>query len=204
MVQHIFLNVWSFLKTESTQLTALTALIGVFFALWNLWKLSRDSRSRTRPYVYLEPKLGVQLNGQVDLVITNYGNTPAERIRITPLTPIEPHGDDDWMHKIIQSFLTKELFLGPRANIRVMWRSARNNRPAGAPENIKLKVTYYGSGFWRQHVPYKELVTVDTSYTQVAPEPSQGSVNENSDKQLEALKNINNALRALNMHIGMK
>lgn len=85
---HISLfSIKSFLHTESPMIFAVTAVIGICLAIANLLSISRDSRARTRPYITLEPQLGVQNNGSIDLVISNHGNSPVRKLKIENINP---------------------------------------------------------------------------------------------------------------------
>lgn len=104
MVFTATLDPWSFLKTEAVPLTVITAILGVIFAVLNLMKLASDSRERTRPYIALEPRLGVHLDGAIDLVVTNYGQSPAHNVVLKPLGKLEA-GKDEYILPLLDKVL---------------------------------------------------------------------------------------------------
>lgn len=195
-------NLWSFFDTESAPLTTIVAIIGVLFAMWNLKKISQDSHDRSRPYIALEPRPGIQLYGAIDLVVTNYGQSPAKNVVIKPQEPIEQR-EQDYILPHLNRFFGRCIHMAPNASFRIMWRSVYKDSINGAPESTKLKVTYEGHtrnllGFTHK---YSEVIIVDTSFVDAAPAPSEGAKNDyNGDEQIKVLKNIDLALRALNQH----
>lgn len=202
MVCSIFLDLWSFLKTEAAPLTVLTAILGVIFAVLNLMKLVSDSRERTRPYIALEPRLGVHLNGAIDLVVSNYGQSPAHNIKLKPLDVLEP-GEKDYILPRLNKVFERSFFMAPHASFRLMWRSVKDSRQCGAPEVCLVEVTYQSSksNWLRRQQTYKEVVTVDTSFTMAAPASVTGATTHTGTPEQKALKNINLAIRTLNQHI---
>lgn len=202
MQSHFIQNLWSFLTTEAVPLTTIAAILGVIFAVLNLRKIAQDSHDRTRPYIALEPRLGVQLNGAIDLVITNYGQSPANNIVLTPIDPLEP-GEDEYILPFLEKFIGRQFHMAPDASFRIMWRNITKGRTCGAPEVTRVKVTYQGpkrTMFFFQKT-YKEEITVDCGFVRATPAPSKGArTNYSGDDQIKALKNIDLAIRTLNQH----
>ncbi|MFW0168768.1 hypothetical protein [Rothia sp. P4278] len=203
MFSSFFLDLWSFFKTESAPVTAITAILGVLFAVLNLRKLAQDSHDRTRPYIALEPRLGVQLNGAIDLVVTNYGQSPAQNVVLRPLEKFEP-GDDEYILERLEKVLNRPFYIAPNASFRVMWRSIYLGNDSGAPEVVQVEVTYQDTKkrLFRKSRTYREILTVDTGFAVATPLPSQGPRRTSGKESEKALVNIANALRTLNQHIG--
>lgn len=203
MVCSIFIDLWSFLKTEAAPLTVLTAVLGIIFAVLNLMKLVSDSRERTRPYIALEPRPGVHLNGSVDLVVTNYGQSTAQNITLKPLEPLDP-GENEYILPLLNKLFERSFYMAPHASFRLMWRSVASGGKCGAPEVCQVEVVYQSTkaNWLRKQKTYKEIVIVDTGFIVAAPEPVDGANTAGSGTpEQKALKNINLALRTLNQHI---
>lgn len=203
MVFTATLDPWSFLKTEAVPLTVITAILGVIFAVLNLMKLASDSQERTRPYIALEPRLGVHLNGAIDLVVTNYGQSPAQKVVIRPLEKLD-FTEDDYILPLLNNFFGRQLYLAPGASFRIMWRTVKKGRIKGVPETLHVEVSYESTkkNRFKRSKKYKEILVVDTGFTVAAPEPTPGGKTNDPGTQVEkSLKNIDLALRALNQHI---
>ncbi|WP_152901551.1 hypothetical protein [Rothia dentocariosa] len=199
-------NIKSFLHTESPVIVAVTAVIGTCLAIANLLSISRDSRARTRPYIILEPKLGVHNNGSIDLVISNHGNSPARKIKVEIIDPWEEK-EEDYITQNLLRALDREFFLTPGAHVRLMWRNVRQDAKAGADDIHYLAISYYATsgflGFRNKYMPYRDKFTIDTGYTLCIPMPEEGARSNSKDsKELKALEDIKNALHTLNRHIG--
>lgn len=199
------LDIRSFLHTESPIIVAVTAVIGTCLAIANLLSISRDSRARTRPYVTLEPKLGVQNNGSLDLVISNHGNSPASRVKIEIIDPWEEK-EGDYITQDLLKALDREFFIAPGTHIRLMWRNI-SQAEAGADDSHNLAISYYATsgflGFRNKYMPYTDKFTIDTGYILCVPEPAVGAESTSgASKEIKALKDITHALHALNIHIG--
>ncbi len=194
---------WSFFKTESSTITAVTAVLGTIFALWNLRAISRDSRARARPYVTFEPVLGVQNKGSIDLLIVNRGASPATHLSFDVLDKWKAKNDDHITEKFF-TVLGREFFLAPGAQLRLMWRNV-GTFEAGADEKHRIAVTYQDTSvrtlWWKKK--YKDEFIIDTSFVDLMPAPQEGTENNNSNKDTQALQNINHALRTLNTHVGL-
>lgn len=207
-MQSIFIqNLWSFLDTESTPLTTIVAIIGVLFAILNLRKISQDSHDRSRPYIALEPRVGVQLNGSIDLVVTNYGQSAARALKIDTSNKHD-YDNKDYILEALKGFMGEERYLAPNSSLRIMWRrdyvdGDGNEHINGMPEKIDITVTYKGP---KRRLPgttkqYSEVITVDTGFVRVSPAPYQGNkINYSGDEQIKVLKDIDLAIRTLNQH----
>lgn len=198
-------NIKSFLHAESPVIVAVTAVVGTCLAIANLLSISRDSRARTRPYITLEPKLGVQNNGSIDLVISNRGNSPARRLKVKIIDPWEEKEGDYITQRLLRA-LEREFFLAPGAHIRLMWRDV-SQVEAGADDSHNLAISYYATsgflGFRNKYMPYTDKFTIDTGYILCVPEPAVGAeLTSGASKEIKALKDITHALHALNIHIG--
>lgn len=197
------IDLWSFLKTEAAPLTVITAILGVVFAVLNLMKLASDSRERTRPYIALEPRLGVHLNGAIDLVVTNYGQSPAHNLVLKPLGKLED-GKNEYILPLLDKVFNRPFYLAPQASFRIMWRTVKKGETGGAPETLQVEVSYESTkkNCFKRTRKYKEIQVVDTGFTVAAPKPESGGNTTDPGTQIEkSLKNINSALRALNQHI---
>ncbi|HIY94591.1 MAG TPA: hypothetical protein H9821_02845 [Candidatus Rothia avicola] len=202
MVFTATLDPWSFLKTEAVPLTVITAILGVIFAVLNLMKLASDSRERTRPYIALEPRLGVHLDGAIDLVVTNYGQSPAHNVVLKPLGKLEA-GKDEYILPLLDKVFNRSFYLAPHASFRIMWRTIEAGSECGAPEVLDVEVTYSWSKptlLWRNR-DYTEVITVDTGFTAAAPMPATGPIRKLGSPSEKSLANINNAIRTLSQHV---
>lgn len=198
-------NIKSFLHAESPVIVAVTAVVGTCLAIANLLSISRDSRARTRPYITLEPKLGVQNNGSIDLVISNRGNSPARRLKVKIIDPWEEKEGDYITQRLLRA-LEREFFLAPGAHIRLMWRDV-SQVEAGADDSHNLAISYYATsgflGFRNKYMPYTDKFTIDTGYILCVPEPAVGAeLTSGASKEIKALEDIKHALHTLNIHIG--
>lgn len=198
-------NIKSFLHAESPVIVAVTAVVGTCLAIANLLSISRDSRARTRPYITLEPKLGVQNNGSIDLVISNRGNSPARRLKVKIIDPWEEKEGDYITQRLLRA-LEQEFFLAPGAHIRLMWRDV-SQVEAGADDSHNLAISYYATsgflGFRNKYMPYTDNFTIDTGYILCVPEPAVGAeLTSGASKEIKALEDIKHALHTLNIHIG--
>lgn len=198
-------NIKSFLHAESPVIVAVTAVIGTCLAIANLLSISRDSRARTRPYITLEPKLGVQNNGSIDLVISNRGNSPARRLKVKIIDPWEEK-EGDYITQELLRVLDREFFLAPGAHIRLMWRDA-GQVEAGSDDLHNLAISYYATsgflGFRNKYIPYTDKFIIDTGYISCVPEPAVGAKSiSRASKEIKALEDIKNSLHTLNIHIG--
>lgn len=239
-------HLWSFLKTEKdliaslgSIITAFTAVAGVWFGLKNLRSLKEnseamkeDSEAQTRPYVQASLALGVQLNGSVDLILENRGNSTADNISLH----IEGFTGTDDKNDYIKSgyetkVLPKKYSLAPQTKYRWMWASFRGNSSnqnqqilnekkeiikelepgdqyrKGFCEEVTLRVDYQSAkGVFRTIQRYTETYTLDAEgVVALAPQPFEGTTKTSTSQSADkSLANINEALRTLNIHTGMK
>ena len=202
MVSTATIDLWSFLKTEAVPLTVITAILGVIFAVLNLMKLASDSRERTRPYIALEPRLGVHLNGAIDLVVTNYGQSPAHNVVLKPLGKLEG-GENEYILPLLDKVFNRTFYLAPHASFRIMWRTVKAEKVGGTPEVLDVEVTYTWDkpGLFRRKFQYTEVITVDTGFTAAAPVPVTGPKRMSGDSRDKVLVNIDNAIRTLSQHV---
>lgn len=184
-----------------------TGLVGATVGLVNLGRIRRDSKNRTRPYIFVEPVPGLHGDGAWDLRIANLGASMASDVRLSVSPVWTPTDEDDRHTPALKEVLNDSLTLPPGSHLRLMWRLDRpsdNGKRivAGAPENSEITVAYKGDIDRRsRREGYTDTFKVRTDLGKAVPVPSTGA-KLNGDEKGKELQNIDRALRALNAHVG--
>lgn len=158
----------------------------------------RDSQAATRPYLYARIVPGLTGIGGWDLEIRNVGRSAARGLVIDALWP-NP-GDD--LTTELRHFLTRPQDLPPGCSVRLLWRLTGNfddgSTFAGMPEETQVSLCYRSDDAALGDLT--DSYALDATGGRVFPAPQQGATSSSSEAQ--TLKNINLALRALNVHVG--
>jgi hypothetical protein len=167
-------------------------------------KLLREQAEREgRPYVIADVVPGLHGPGAWDLVIANSGRSLAVDVKFE-FSDWPIGGKSDYITKYLILFLREPQTLVPGARRRVMWRSEHKSRTgveiAGAAEQFALSVSYsdeLGNA-------YETKFSFDLGTLKlVAPSPQEGTTTNALSKDLSGqIRNIDHALRTLNIHIG--
>lgn len=152
-----------------------------------------DSRRQTRPYVWLEVQPGLSGYDCWDVTIRNTGRSAARGLYITADWPESP---DDAAQNIIQRLMTPRS-LAPGAHLRTFWRLPDGG---GMPERMTVML-HYGSDD-PTCGPFDEACEISIADYPYTPAPQEGATSHGGSDEVKALKNINNALRAMNIHLG--
>lgn len=162
-----------YLGPLATGLAALTAII-------TLVALLMDSRRRSRPYIEAKLEAGFWGDGAADLIIQNFGTTPARDI-VVKCKELDKATTD--MAKALRDYFAKHRILRPGERIRLIW----NYQPEGTvledgspiakgtdiPALTTLNITYRRQKLNGKPAeffePYKETFHLDASFKSVAP-----------------------------------
>lgn len=191
----------------SSVIGAGTGVIAAVIGLQNLVHLRKDSKSRSRPYIYVEPVPGLHGEGSWDLRIANLGASIANDVRLSVLEGWEPVDESDRYTPAIQKALKDPITLPPGSSLRLMWRLDRpadndKRHVAGAPENATIAVTYKGVLDRKsRQLGYSDEFPIRTDLGVAVPVPTGGN-KLNGIEEGKELRNIDRALRALNRHVG--
>lgn len=155
-----------------------------------------DSKAAVRPYVYASLVPGLWGAASCDLKVENFGKTPARELVI--LASSWPDDADDHLDRL-KRFLETPRTLPPGAAYRLIWSHSQPSdvdSDFGQGEVVDITLTYRddNGGEWSE--PY----TCDVAMMDIEPAPNEGATS--TGPQGNALNNINNALRALNVHVG--
>lgn len=156
----------------------------------------KNSKAAARPYVYASLVPGLWGASSCDLKVENFGKTPARDLVIQASS--WPDKEDEHLDKL-KRFCETPHTLPPGAAHRLIWFDSRLTEAGsdfGLGEVVDITLTYKddNGGEW------SEKYTCDVAMMQVEPAPSEGATGTGS--QDKVLKDINNALRALNVHVG--
>jgi len=182
--------------------SAFVALGAILIAWGQLRGLRQQIESEARPYVTIQVVPGLQGPGSWDLVVQNLGKSLAHGLTIDVGT-VEKRDNADYIAEPLKRFLSTELTLVPGARVRVMWSSTfEGTTPAGVQGSRTATLTYWGeSDRERRRNPFTETYPIyDAAAGYGMPAPTEGGRALNGpDKEL---KDIANALRTLNSHVG--
>lgn len=215
-----------------TVITVLTALVGTIIGLFNLWSLKKNSIAQTRPYVQASLAVGVQHHGSIDVIIENRGNSTAHNIQFSIDKDQDQHEAGDYITPLYHNKVFKKKYsLAPGARFRWMWAAADTNTSettqkifdqnkelvkalksgetdrSGFIDAVNLQISYESApGVFRKIQKYTEIYPLDAiSFMELAPLPFKGTTKTSTSQSTEdSLANINEALRTLNIHTGMK
>ncbi len=158
------------IATASAALAAIVTLMALF----------TDSRRRSRPYIEAKLEVGFWGDGSADLIIENFGTTPARDITVT-CDELEAATTNT--AKELKRYFSKHRILRPGERIRLIW----NNQPEGSvmesgllvdprtdiPELTTLKVAYRRQNLKgnpaKLFTPYREVFHLDASFKSVVP-----------------------------------
>lgn len=192
--------------------TAAATSLLAWFAFWafrasvrQLKLLSDDSARQTRPYVNIDLSPGLHGAGFWDLTIENVGRSMARDVRIDP-GPLKARDVEDHISEPLAAFFARSITLPPGSRRRVMWRMEAEPdhgiAAAGANSEVAVKVTYADD----EENRYTDTFDVRTEgYGPIAPAPTRGVTKSGGGwtKTEQTLLNIEQAIRALNTHVGM-
>lgn len=161
----------------------------------------KDSQRANRPYLCVELRPGLQGIAKQDLVIRNLGRTAARDI--TLVAPWPDPGDE--ISQRLESHFAKAFDLPPGSSLRLAWHrwvseKKRGSQPEGMPRTCEVTVNYRGDD--PALVPFSESTTLDASWGDIMPAPQRGERNPNGMNTLDTLRDIDQALRTLNVHVG--
>lgn len=191
----------------SSVIGAGTGIVAAGIGLRNLAQIRKDSKSRSRPYIYVEPVPGLHGDGSWDLRVANLGASIANDVRLSVTPHWKPVDEMDRHTPAIQKALKDPITLPPGSSLRLMWRLDRpvendKRQTAGAPENTTIAVTYKGDlDRTSRKRGYSDEFSIRTDLGVAVPVPTTGSKLIGREEGKE-LRNIDRALRALTRHIG--
>lgn len=184
-----------------TALTTIGLLVVAVFALRGavnqLRLLQEQNHEQTRPYVVADIVPGMHGAGTWDLVVTNLGRSIALGVTID-IGPFAPQNERDTITEPLKRYLTTPRTLAPGARQRVMWRSDWKDmgRHFGAPRTASGRVTYADN----VGIQYEEEYDLSVEGVAAAtPVPTKGNTELGAGMEL---RNIELALRTLNVHVG--
>ncbi|MEY9258569.1 hypothetical protein ABH903_001590 [Brevibacterium epidermidis] len=205
------MDILSFLRAVNDEYSSVigagTGIVAAGIGWRNLTHLRNDSKSRSRPYIYVEPVPGLHGNGSWDLRIANLGASIANDVRLSAIPRWEPVDELDRHTPAIQRALKDPITLPPGSSLRLMWRIDRpvendNRQVAGAPENTTIAVTYKGDLDRKSRKRgYSDEFSIRTDLGIAVPVPTSGN-KLNGIEEGKELRNIDRALRALARHVG--
>lgn len=156
----------------------------------------RDSRASVRPYIFAELVPGLWGTDSCDLRIQNFGKTPARNLVIDASS--WPEGDEEFSTKL-RKFCQTPRTVPPGASHRLIWHAdgLTEGDAFDKGERVTITLTYGDDNGGRWSEDYQ----IEIAMMQVEPAPNQGSENVGQGT-VKILKDINHALRAMNVHIG--
>lgn len=159
-----------------------------------------DSRRTTRPYVWAEVRTSLAGNGSYDLTLRNTGRSPARGLIVTTEWP----NPGDEFTDDLRTVLTTPRDLPPGGSLRLMWRitgsPTSGESEMGMPEKCSITVSYGGDD--RGYGTFKEDWNLDAHAVARGPSPQEGAISQSGSGVELALKNVDNAVRAINVHLG--
>lgn len=168
----------------------------------------RASLLSARPYVAVSVVPGLQGPGRWDLLLENTGKSLARNVRIDVLDGAEPRAEGHFGEHL-KRWLSETHTLAPGARVRVMWRWSEKREGSkadedGMPASTRVMASYQSTD-GRESYGEGEVYELVTDLLGVAsPAPQQGSeaLPGSSGRDIQALNDINFAIRALNTHVG--
>ena len=162
-------------------------------------KLLREQAEREgRPYVVLFVVPGLQGFGAWDLIVENVGRSMALDV-VLSLGSLKPRGSEDHIVEALSKFAATPRGIAPGERLRVMWSydSSEHRALASGVDGSRTVTVKYADELGKSYTE-ERLLHLDGGAAM--PVPSEG--NKSTGKEDVALKNINLALRALNIHVG--
>lgn len=170
---------------------------GLLLVAWRqLGGLRRQIESDARPYVVAQVVPGLGGVGTLDLVLQNFGKSIAHDVTLN-IGSHKKLGDKDFITEALMTFASTPRVLVPGARIRVFWARLPDGgkEPAGIQEPQPVTISYRDD---KRH-SFAETYTLGEIGVHVSPAPATGSSRQGKDGDL---KNIENAIRALSIHLG--
>ena len=158
----------------------------------------KDSRAATRPYVYAELVPGLWGASSCDLRVQNFGKTPAKGLVIE----VTDWPDERSEHlEQLRRFCETPRTLPPGGSHRLTWfdRRLADDQPSSTMGELVDITIRYGD---ETGETWSEDYRCDVGMMQVEPAPTEGAEAQGGPTDERMLKNINHALRALNVHVG--
>ncbi|XKH54436.1 hypothetical protein LG284_05450 [Citricoccus nitrophenolicus] len=180
--------VWDWFGQNDGQLALLATVATAIVAMGALLHAKQDSIERSRPVVVASLELAPENDTAIQLVVRNYGQTPARDVRIRfdrNLEAVERPGDG--ARRITERYSTPIGTLGPGQVLRNSWWTgvaAPGERQLvnlhGTPDSACVTVQYADlaepSRFWRRSRRYADTFPIDVRDLML----EQGSVSSTS------------------------
>lgn len=168
------------------------AIVGAGTAAVTLWRAGRNLRAQLRPVVVAELQKHPYGQWAQELVVRNYGQTPARNLQVTFTPELKDPTPDDvdattLTAALIRRFSRVISVLAPHAEMRQVYylgetvggsNQVRNKEPV--PDLITVNVSYNGPGKWRKYTDSFDLdvhlIGLSTSVTSKDNPASQSRV----------------------------
>lgn len=165
--------IWDWLGQNAAQLALLATVATAGVAMGTLTHAKRDSIERSRPVVVAALELAPENDTAIQLVVRNYGQTPARHVQVTFDRELEAVGKrGDGARQIKERYSRPVGTLGPGQALRNSWWTgvaARGERQLvnlhGTPDSAVVTVEYADIvepvRFWRRRRTYSDTFSID-------------------------------------------